>query len=145
MSQTLDQLIAARAVQAVGGGALVPVATAAASHLFEGHDRPRALGVIGALTFLGMAAGPFLGAAILDVVRPEAALARLGLLGAPTADFLAPAWRYVFYVNVPDRDRGPRPRLGGDRRLGHAAGPRPASTSSGRCSSRSPWARSSSA
>jgi len=101
MAQTLDQLIAARAVQAVGGGALVPVATAAASHLFEGHARPRALGIIGALTFLGMAAGPFLGAAILDLVRPEAALARAGLLGTPLADFLAPAWRYVFYVNVP--------------------------------------------
>jgi MFS family permease len=101
MSQTLDQLIAARAVQALGGGALVPVATAAASHLFDGHDRPRALGVIGALTFLGMAAGPFLGAAILDAVRPDVALARAGLLGMPAADFLAPAWRYVFYVNVP--------------------------------------------
>ena len=101
MAQTLDQLIAARAVQAVGGGALVPVATAAASHLFEGHDRPRALGIIGALTFLGMAAGPFLGAAILDLVHPEAALAALGILDGPAADFLAPGWRYVFYVNVP--------------------------------------------
>ena len=101
MAQTLDQLIAARAVQAVGGGALVPVATAAASHLFEGHARPRALGVIGALTFLGMAAGPFLGAAILEVAHPEAALARAGLLGTPLAEVLAPAWRYVFYVNVP--------------------------------------------
>ncbi len=101
MAQTLDQLIAARAVQAVGGGALVPVATAAASHLFEGHERPRALGVIGALTFLGMAAGPFLGAAILDAIRPEAALIRLGILGGPAPDLLAPAWRYVFYVNVP--------------------------------------------
>jgi MFS family permease len=101
MSQTLDQLIVARAIQAVGGGALVPVATAAASHLFEGHERPRALGIIGALTFLGMAAGPFVGAAILDFVRPETALAALGILGGPAADFLAPAWRYVFYVNVP--------------------------------------------
>ena len=34
-------------------------------------------------------------------IRPEAALIRLGLLGTPAADFLAPAWRYVFYVNVP--------------------------------------------
>ncbi len=101
LAQTLDQLIAARAVQALGGGALVPVATAAASHLFEGHERPRALGVIGALTFLGMAAGPFLGAAILDLVRPEAALIRLGILGGPAAGLLAPAWRYVFFVNVP--------------------------------------------
>ncbi len=101
MAQALDQLIAARAVQAIGGGALVPVATAAASHLFEGHERPRALGVIGALTFLGMAAGPFLGAAILDTVRPGDALIRLGVVGGPAVDVLAPAWRYVFFVNVP--------------------------------------------
>ncbi len=49
---TLELLIAARLVQAVGGGALIPVATAAASHLFGERERPRALGVIGALTFL---------------------------------------------------------------------------------------------
>jgi len=37
IAQDLDQLIAARLVQAVGGGAIIPVATAAASHLFEGR------------------------------------------------------------------------------------------------------------
>ena len=101
-SQTLEQLIAARLVQAVGGGALVPLATSAAAHLFEGHARPRALGVIGALTFLGMAAGPFLGAAILDAVHPDAALARLGVApGSGLEAVLAPAWRWIFYVNVP--------------------------------------------
>ena len=68
----LDQLIAARLVQAAGAGVLVPVATAAASHLFEGHARPRALGTVAALTFLGMAAGPFLGAAILFLRRRRA-------------------------------------------------------------------------
>lgn len=99
-SQNLDQLIAARVVQGVGGGVLVPVATAAASHLFEGHDRPRALGVIGALTFLGMAAGPFVGAAILGGVHVEGAVERLGLEG-PLGAALAPAWRWIFYVNVP--------------------------------------------
>ena len=100
-SQNLDQLIAARLVQGVGGGVLVPVATAAASHLFEGHDRPRALGVIGALTFLGMAAGPFVGAAILGGVHVEGAVVRLGLEGGTLAAALAPAWRWIFYVNVP--------------------------------------------
>ncbi|MCJ7711994.1 MAG: MFS transporter [Chloroflexi bacterium] len=99
---TLELLIVARLVQAAGGGALVPVATSAASHLFPGSGRSRALGVIGALTFLGMAAGPFLGAAILDVIHPEVALARLGVApGSALADALAPAWRWVFYVNVP--------------------------------------------
>ncbi len=100
-ARSLDQLLAARLVQALGGGALVPVATAAASHLFDGHARPRALGVIGALTFLGMAAGPFLGAALLETLHVEPALAARGIVAGPLVDLLAPAWRWVFYVNVP--------------------------------------------
>ena len=99
---TLELLILARLVQAVGGGALVPVATSAASHLFTGASRPRALGVVGALTFLGMAAGPVLGAAILGALHPEAALSRLGFEPQSTvAELFAPSWRWVFYVNVP--------------------------------------------
>jgi EmrB/QacA subfamily drug resistance transporter len=101
LAQSLDQLIAARLVQAVGGGAIIPVATAAASHLFGGAERPRALGIIGALTFLGMAAGPFVGAAVLETVHPETALAGLGISGGPLVTIVAPAWRWVFYVNVP--------------------------------------------
>jgi MFS family permease len=101
-AQSLEELVAARLVQAAGGGALVPVATSAASHLFTGLDRPRALGVVGALTFLGMAAGPFLGAAILDAFHPGAALSRLGYVpGSAIHEAFAPAWRWVFYVNVP--------------------------------------------
>lgn len=100
-AQTLDELIAARLIQAVGGGVLVPVGTAAASHLFDGHARPRALGVVGALTFLGMAAGPFLGAAILDTVHVEPALANAGIREGPLLDLLGPAWRWIFYLNVP--------------------------------------------
>jgi MFS family permease len=101
MAQSLDLLIAARLVQAVGGGVLVPVGTAAASHLFTGSARPRALGFIGGLTFLGMAAGPFLGAAILSSVHAEDAIVGAGLAGGPLADVLAPSWRWIFYVNVP--------------------------------------------
>ena len=99
-AQTMDQLIAARLVQAVGGGVLVPVGTAAAAHLFGGAARARALGVIGALTFLGMAAGPVVGAAIIASVHPEDALASAGMSDAVTA-VLAPAWRWVFYLNIP--------------------------------------------
>jgi hypothetical protein len=99
-AQTLDQLIAARLVQAVGGGVLVPVGTAAAAHLFHGAARPRALGVVGALTFLGMAAGPVVGAAIIGSVHPEDALAAVGAGEAATA-ILSPAWRWVFYLNIP--------------------------------------------
>ncbi|HEX9045363.1 MAG TPA: MFS transporter, partial [Candidatus Limnocylindrales bacterium] len=101
VAQTLDQLIAARLVQAVGGGALVPVATAAASHLFTGRERPRALGLVSALTFLGMAAGPFAGAAILEILDPGAALAAAGIVSGPAVDLLAPAWRWIFYLDVP--------------------------------------------
>jgi MFS family permease len=101
MAQDLDQLIGARLIQAVGGGVLVPVGTAAAAHLYEDHGRPRALGVIGALTFLGMAAGPFLGAAVLSTIHPESALGGAGLADGPLGDILVPAWRWIFYVNVP--------------------------------------------
>lgn len=100
-AQDLDQLIAARIVQAAGGGVLVPVGTAAAAHLYAGHARARALGVIGALTFLGMAAGPFLGAAILATFQPDGAVIRLGLTEGPWPDLLVPAWRWIFYVNIP--------------------------------------------
>jgi MFS family permease len=99
-AQSLDELIAARVIQAIGGGTLVPVATAAAAHLYEGPARPRALGVIGALTFLGMAAGPFVGAWIIQAVHPAVVLDSLGLAGGLRDAFDAP-WRFVFYVNVP--------------------------------------------
>ena len=100
--QSLDELIVGRIIQGIGGGILVPVGTAAAAHLFEGHARPRALGVIGALTFLGMAAGPFLGAALLGGLDVAGGLSRLGIAdGSSLHDALAPAWRWVFYINVP--------------------------------------------
>jgi len=99
-AQSLDELIAARIVQAVGGGILIPVATAAAANLFDGPARPRALGVIGGLTFLGMAAGPFVGAWIIESVHPIALLDAAGFGGALRDAFDAP-WRYVFYLNVP--------------------------------------------
>jgi MFS family permease len=99
-AQGLDELIAARILQAIGGGTLVPVATAAAAHLFEGPARPRALGAIGALTFLGMATGPFVGAWIIEAIHPTAVLDAAGIGGGLRSAFDAP-WRFVFYLNVP--------------------------------------------
>jgi MFS family permease len=101
LAPSLELLIAARLVQAVGGGILVPVGTAAASHLFGAHGRPRALGVIGALTFLGMAAGPFVGAWIIGGIHPSAALDGAGITNGPVRSALEASWRYVFYINVP--------------------------------------------
>ncbi|HYN70132.1 MAG TPA: MFS transporter [Candidatus Eisenbacteria bacterium] len=99
-AQSLEELIAGRVVQAIGGGIIVPIATAAASHLFEGHARPRALGLVGALTFLGMAAGPVVGAAIVGSIHPAAALDALRIEGS-LRDALDAPWRYVFYLNLP--------------------------------------------
>ncbi len=59
-------------------------------------------GVVGALTFLGMAAGPVVGAAILASFHPEAAIANAGLRGTTIeAAHSTPAWRWVFYINIP--------------------------------------------
>lgn len=88
-AQSLDALIAARVVQGAGAGAIFPLATAAAGHLFEGHARARAIGVIGSLSFLGMAAGPFVGATILQVFQ---------LSGGA---LITPSWRWVFYLGAP--------------------------------------------
>ena len=99
-AQSLEPLVAARVLEGIGGGALIPLATAAASHLYEGSARGRALGIIGALTFLGMAAGPFVGAAILSVGDMGPAMTAAGLPSTVTS-LLAPAWRWVFYVDVP--------------------------------------------
>lgn len=87
-AQNLEWLIGARIVQGAGAGAIFPLATAAAGHLFEGHARARAIGMIGALSFVGMAAGPVVGAAVLS-------------LEVPAGAFTAPAWRWVFYLPAP--------------------------------------------
>jgi MFS family permease len=99
---TLEALVGARLVQGAGGGMLVPVATAAAALLYDGRRRDRALGIVGALTFLGMAAGPVVGAAILTGVHPEEALTAAGVpVDSTIGQLVAPAWRWIFYLNVP--------------------------------------------
>jgi MFS family permease len=100
-AQTLDQLIAARVVQGLGAGAIVPLATAGASFLYDGPARSRALGVVGACTFLGMALGPVFGAAILGWFDVGPAVTSAGAAGSAAADFLTPSWRWIFYLGAP--------------------------------------------
>ena len=85
----LDWLIAARVVQGLGGGALVPLSMALASHLFSGRTRAAALGIEGAATFVGMAIGPSYGAWVLQNVS----------LPIPGLDLVN--WQWIFFLNVP--------------------------------------------
>jgi len=98
---SLEMLVFGRVIQGAGAGAILPVATAGASHLYGGHARSRALGLIGAATFLGMAIGPVLGALILEYLDLRDALASIDIWAGPAVDLLTPAWRWVFYVTVP--------------------------------------------
>lgn len=84
----LTWLIIARFIQAVGGGAVVPVAIAAIGDLFGDRKRVLALGIIGGVTEAGGALGPLYGALIL---------ARWGWL--PEA--FAASWQWIFLLNIP--------------------------------------------
>jgi MFS family permease len=75
----LNLLIGARFVQAVGGGALVPVAIAVVGDLFGPARRGLALGLVGGIAEAGGVLGPLWGAAITT---------RWG-------------WQWIFYINVP--------------------------------------------
>ena len=78
-SPGLIWLIAARFVQAIGGGAVVPVAIAIVSDFYGQERRALALGLIGAVTEAGGVLGPLYGALIVQ---------HLG-------------WTYIFFLNVP--------------------------------------------
>ena len=85
----LTWLIVARVVQGFGGGALVPLSMALASHLFSGRARSVALGLEGAATYIGMAIGPAYGAWVLLNFR----------LPIPGLDMAS--WQWIFLLNVP--------------------------------------------
>ena len=78
-SPGLIWLIAARFIQAIGGGAVVPVAMAIASDFYGPARRGLALGIIGAVTEAGGVVGPLYGAIIVQQF----------------------GWQYIFYLNVP--------------------------------------------
>jgi EmrB/QacA subfamily drug resistance transporter len=77
---SLGLLVAARALQAIGGSMLNPVAMGIIRNVFEDpRERAQAVGVWGAAIGISMALGPVLGGFLVDTV----------------------GWRYVFLVNVP--------------------------------------------
>lgn len=78
-SPGLIWLVAARFVQAVGGGAVVPVAMAVVSDFYGQKRLALALGIIGAVTEAGGVVGPLYGALLVSTL----------------------GWTSIFYLNVP--------------------------------------------
>ncbi len=78
-SQGLIWLIAARFIQALGGGAVIPVAIAVVSDFYGKERLSVALGIIGAVTEAGGVVGPLYGALIVSTL----------------------GWTAIFYLNVP--------------------------------------------
>ncbi|MDX3246853.1 MFS transporter [Streptomyces sp. ME18-1-4] len=80
LAPSLELLIAARTVQAVGGSMLNPVAMSIITNTFtDPRERARAIGVWGAVVGISMAAGPLLGGLLVESV----------------------GWRSIFWLNLP--------------------------------------------
>ncbi|OCA80810.1 MDR family MFS transporter [Pseudobacillus wudalianchiensis] len=79
IAQTMDQLIIYRAIQGIGGGALMPIAFTIVFDIFPPEKRGKMTGLLGAVFGTSSVLGPLLGAYITDWF----------------------SWHWVFYINVP--------------------------------------------
>jgi EmrB/QacA subfamily drug resistance transporter len=83
LASDLPGMIAGRAIQGAGGGALLPVTMAMVGDVLPPGRRAAALGLVGAIDTLGWVLGPMWGAMLVEI--------------APGQD----PWRWVFIVNIP--------------------------------------------
>ena len=96
---SLPPLIAARATQALGGGAVVPVAMAVVADVFPPNRRAFAIGLLGAIDTAGWIWGPLYGALLVRYGPTVGSwLAGLSPVLAPAAGW---GWQWQFYINVP--------------------------------------------
>lgn len=79
MSQSMTQLIAARALQGLGAGGLVPLGMTIIGEIFTIQERARMQGLFSGVWGLSSVVGPLVGGFITDQL----------------------SWRWVFYINVP--------------------------------------------
>jgi EmrB/QacA subfamily drug resistance transporter len=79
VAQNIEQLVAARALQGIGGALLTPGSLALIQSSFRHQDRARAIGLWSSLAGISGLVGPFLGGVMVDAV----------------------SWRLVFLLNVP--------------------------------------------
>lgn len=86
VAQNIDQLIAYRALQGVGGGILMANAFAIIGDLFDARERGKWQGIFGAVFGLASLVGPLLGGFLTD---------GHSLLGLTTN------WRWTFFINIP--------------------------------------------
>src|SRR3954464_14369868 len=78
-AQSIGQLLAARVVQGVGGGLVMPVGQAMLARVAGPHRMGRVMSVVGVPMLLAPIAGPVIGGALVD----------------------AASWRWIFLVNLP--------------------------------------------
>lgn len=76
---TLDQIVIARVIQAIGGGGTVPISLAIAAALVRPEQRGLALGIVAGAAEAGSMLGPAYGGAIIEIWN----------------------WRGIFWLNVP--------------------------------------------
>ncbi|PKB71783.1 MAG: hypothetical protein BZY87_03430, partial [SAR202 cluster bacterium Io17-Chloro-G6] len=79
VSSSLEWMVGARVVQAVGGGATVPIGMALAVSLAPREHRALALGIVGGAAEAGSMLGPVYGGAIVEAL----------------------SWRWIFWLNIP--------------------------------------------
>ena len=77
--EPLDQVIAARVIQAIGGGGVVPVSLAIAAGLVSPAQRGLALGIVAGAAEAGSMLGPAYGGAVIEIW----------------------GWRSIFWLNLP--------------------------------------------